>query len=49
MEGQTSQMFSRNARMPYVYANWDKMGGDRQSALRAQAEAHLVAMREGRL
>jgi len=41
--------FSGNARMPYVYANWDKMGADKQTALRSQAEAHRVAMREGRL
>lgn len=43
------ERFSRNARMPYVYANWDRMGVDRQVALRAQAAAHLIAMREGRL
>lgn len=41
--------FSRNARMPYVYATWEKMGPDKQQALREQAGAHLVAMREGRL
>ena len=41
--------FSRNARMPYVYANWDRMGADRQAALRDQAQAHVVALREGRL
>jgi deoxyribodipyrimidine photolyase-related protein len=43
------QRFSRNARMPYVYANWDKMGPDKQTALRRQAEMHRIAMREGRL
>ena len=43
------ERFSRNARMPYVYATWDRMGGDRQAALRGQARAHLAAMREGRL
>ena len=43
------QRFSTNARMPYVYANWDKMGGDKQTALRSQAELHRAAMREGRL
>ena len=41
--------FSRNPRMPYVYATWDKMGALRQSGLRDQAQAHLAAMREGRL
>jgi deoxyribodipyrimidine photolyase-related protein len=41
--------FSGNARMPYVYSNLDKMGAEKQSALRHQAEAHRVAMREGRL
>ncbi len=41
--------FSGNARMPYVYANWDKMGGEKQAALRNQAQAHLAAMRRGRL
>ncbi len=43
------ERFGGNARMPYVYANWDKMGEARQTALRDQAQAHLVAMREGRL
>ena len=43
------ERFSRNARMPYVYANWDRMGADRQAALQAQAQAHRVAMREGQL
>ncbi|KPL55471.1 deoxyribodipyrimidine photolyase [Prosthecomicrobium hirschii] len=41
--------FSRNARMPHVYATWDRMGPDKQAALRHQAEAHRTAMREGRL
>jgi len=41
--------FSRNARMPYVYATWDKMGSERQEALRTQADLHRQAMREGRL
>lgn len=41
--------FGGNARMPYVYANWDKMGLETQIALRGQAKAHLNAMREGRL
>lgn len=41
--------FGRNARMPYVYANWDKMGEAKQTALRDQAQAHLAAMRAGRL
>jgi len=43
------ERFSRNARMPYVYATWDRMGDDRQQALRRQAEAHRDAMRDGRL
>jgi deoxyribodipyrimidine photolyase-related protein len=43
------ERFSRNARMPYVYATWDRMGADKQSALRAQAQAQLTALREGRL
>jgi deoxyribodipyrimidine photolyase-related protein len=41
--------FGANPRMPYVYQNWDRMGGEKQAALRRQAEAHRVAMREGRL
>ena len=41
--------FSRNARMPYVYANWDRMGAERQAALLTQAEDHPIAVREGRL
>lgn len=41
--------FSRNARMPYVYANWDKMGTAKQAAIRDQAKIHLKAMRDGRL
>ena len=41
--------FSRNARMPYVYATWDRMTPDKQQALRQTAATHLVAMREGRL
>ena len=41
--------FGVNARMPYAYSTWDKMGNDKQEALRRQAEAHLDAMREGRL
>ncbi len=41
--------FGRNARMPFVYANWDKMDAGKQDALRRQAQAHLTAMREGRL
>ena len=43
------ERFSRNARMPYVYANWDRMGPERQAALRDQAQAHLAALRDGRL
>ncbi len=41
--------FAGNARMPYVYATWDKMGAERQAALRSQAKAHIAAMREGHL
>ncbi len=41
--------FGGNARMPYVYTNWDKMGVEKQAALRHQAEAHLIALRAGRL
>ncbi len=43
------ERLSRNARMPYVYATWDRMGDAKQAALRGQAQAHLIAMREGRL
>ncbi|MBP7650083.1 MAG: cryptochrome/photolyase family protein [Phenylobacterium sp.] len=43
------ERFSRNARMPYVYATWDRMGPERQTALRGQAQKHLTAMREGTL
>lgn len=39
--------FSGNARMPYVYSTWDRMGAEKQAALRQQAQAHLAAMREG--
>jgi deoxyribodipyrimidine photolyase-related protein len=41
--------FAGNMRMPYVYANWDRMGEDRQAAVRAQAKRHLQAMRDGTL
>lgn len=41
--------FSQNARMHYVYATWEKMGPDKQTALRDQASAHFIAMREGSL
>ena len=43
------ERFSRNARMPYVYATWDRMGAERQAGLRDQAEQHLAAMRAGTL
>jgi deoxyribodipyrimidine photolyase-related protein len=43
------ERFAGNARMPYVYANWDKMGANKQAALRRQADAHFIAMRDGRL
>jgi len=41
--------FAGNARMPYVYATWDRMGADRQAEIRAHAENHLHAMRAGTL
>lgn len=41
--------FGKNHRMPYVYATWDRMGLDKQSAIRGQAATHLQAMRHGRL
>lgn len=31
--------------MPYVYATWDRMGEEKQAALRQQAQVHLAAMR----
>jgi deoxyribodipyrimidine photolyase-related protein len=43
------ERFSGNHRMPYVYANWDRMGVEKQAALRLQAQSHLTAMREGSL
>ena len=43
------ERFSRNARMPFVYATWDRMGPERQAGLRGQAQQHLTAMREGTL
>jgi deoxyribodipyrimidine photolyase-related protein len=43
------ERFSGNARMPYVYATWDKKGADQQEALSRQAEVHRIALREGRL
>ena len=43
------ERFGGNARMPYVYSTWDKMGTDKQAALRRQAEEHMIALREGRL
>ena len=43
------ERFSGNARMPYVYATWDKMGTEKQTTLRQQAEKHRTSMREGRL
>ena len=41
--------FGTNGRMPYVYANWNRMTPERQTALRDQACAHLEALRAGRL
>ena len=41
--------FEGNARMPYVYATLDRMGAEKEAALRSQAALHLAAMREGRL
>lgn len=43
------ERFEGNARMPYVYATFDRMGEGKQAALRSQAAQHLDAMREGRL
>lgn len=43
------ERFRTNARMPYVYGTWDRMGAEKQAALRLQAEQHLISMREGRL
>jgi len=43
------ERFGGNARMPYVYSNWDRMGPEKQAALQGQAQAHMIAMREGRL
>ena len=43
------QRFSGHARMPYVYSTWDKMGAEKQAALRRQAAGHIAAMREGSL
>ncbi|BEV10633.1 cryptochrome/photolyase family protein [Asticcacaulis sp. DW145] len=43
------ERFRKNPRLSYVYANWARMGEDKQMALRTQAQAHLQAMREGRL
>ncbi len=43
------ERFRGNARMPYVYATWDKMGPDKQAALRRQAELHMIDLREGKL
>ncbi|WP_224001537.1 cryptochrome/photolyase family protein [Aureimonas sp. SA4125] len=43
------ERFGGNARMPYVYSTWDRMGETKQAALLDQAKAHLLAMREGRL
>jgi deoxyribodipyrimidine photolyase-related protein len=41
--------FEGNARMPYVYATLDRMGAEKEAALRKQAALHLAAMREGHL
>jgi deoxyribodipyrimidine photolyase-related protein len=41
--------FAHNARMPFVYATWEKMGEDKRAALRRQAQDHRDALREGRL
>lgn len=43
------ERFEGNARMPFVYATWDKMSHERRTDLRRQAEAHRRALREGRL
>ncbi|UDF05115.1 cryptochrome/photolyase family protein [Asticcacaulis sp. AND118] len=41
--------FRKNPRLSYVYANWARMDDERQAAFRTQAQAHLQAMRDGRL
>jgi deoxyribodipyrimidine photolyase-related protein len=38
-----------NPRLPYVYANWERMTSERQSALRAKAADTLQRMEDGRL
>lgn len=38
-----------NQRLAYVYPTWDKMGADKQRALRQQAHTVLQKMREGTL
>jgi deoxyribodipyrimidine photolyase-related protein len=43
------ERFKANARMPFVYAAWDRMGDAKQAALRSQAQAHMAAMRAGSL
>ena len=41
--------FEGNARMPFVYATWDKMSQEKRSDLRRQAQAHRRVLRNGRL
>lgn len=38
-----------NARLPYVYATWDKMDPDIKASLRRQAHMHRASMRDGQL
>ncbi|MGN6421709.1 MAG: hypothetical protein ACTHLA_00205 [Asticcacaulis sp.] len=38
-----------NPRLPYVYANWDRMTEDRRQALRAKAADTLQRMEDGKL
>lgn len=41
--------FAANARMPYVYSTWDKMGEAKQTLIKTQAATHLLALRTGTL
>ena len=38
-----------NQRLPYVYANWDRMGPEKQQAIRMQASIVLTKMETGTL
>ena len=43
------ERLSQNVRLPYVYANWDRMGEAKQADIRAQAGRHIQAMKDGTL